>query len=77
GSPTAVPGPGLHAAHDVGTGLMLHGLPTGPMRNLLDGRIEHFKATGDAARLLAGSPLAVWINEETDRNGQQGTTAAD
>ncbi|HGM7314589.1 TPA: malto-oligosyltrehalose synthase [Stenotrophomonas maltophilia] len=77
GSPTAVPGPSLHAAHDVGTGVMLHGLPTGPMRNLLDGRIEHFKATGDAARLLAGSPLAVWINEETDRNGQQGTTAAD
>jgi hypothetical protein len=46
GSPTAVPGPSLHAAHDVGTGVMLHGLPTGPMRNLLDGRIEHFKATG-------------------------------
>jgi (1->4)-alpha-D-glucan 1-alpha-D-glucosylmutase len=47
------------------------------MRNLLDGRIEHFNETADAARLLAGIPLAVWINEETGRDGQQGTTAAD
>lgn len=77
GSPAAVPGPSLHAAHDVGTGVALHGLPTGPMRNLLDGRIEHFNATADVGRLLAGSPLAIWINEETGRDGQQGTTAAD
>lgn len=77
GSLTAMPGPGLHAAHDVGTGVALHGVPTGPMRNLLDGRIEHFNATADVGRLLAGSPLAIWINEETGRDGQQGTTAAD
>ncbi|PSD48989.1 hypothetical protein C7E25_16340 [Stenotrophomonas maltophilia] len=30
------------------------------MRNVLDGRIEHFNATTDVARLLAGSPLAIW-----------------
>ena len=77
GSPTAMPGPGLHAVHDVGTGVALRGLPAGPMRNLLDGRIEHFNATADVGRLLAGSPLAIWINEETGRDGQQGTTAAD
>jgi (1->4)-alpha-D-glucan 1-alpha-D-glucosylmutase len=47
------------------------------MRNLLDGRIEHFNATADVGRLLADSPLAIWINEETGRDGQQGTTAAD
>ena len=68
---------GLHAVHDVGTGVALRGLPAGPMRNLLDGRIEHFNATADVGRLLAGSPLAIWINEETGRDGQQGTTAAD
>ena len=43
----------------------------------LDGRIEHFNATADVGRLLADSPLAIWINEETGRDGQQGTTAAD
>jgi len=77
GSPTAMRGPGLHTAHDVGTGVTLRGLPAGPMRNLLDGRIEHFNATADVGRLLADSPLAIWINEETGRDGQQGTTAAD
>ncbi|MDI9248934.1 malto-oligosyltrehalose synthase [Stenotrophomonas sp. RS-48] len=77
GSPVAVPGPGLNVARGVATGPTLRGLPAGRMRNLLDGRIEHFNETADAARLLAGSPLAVWINEETGRDGQQGTTAAD
>lgn len=77
GSPIAMPGPGLNVARDVATGPTLRGVPAGRMRNLLDGRIEHFNETADAARLLAGSPLAVWINEETGRDGQQGTTAAD
>ncbi|HCL45411.1 MAG TPA: malto-oligosyltrehalose synthase, partial [Pseudomonas sp.] len=76
-SPTTMPGPSLHIPRDVGSDVTLRGVPTGPMRNVLDGRIEHFNATTDVARLLAGSPLAIWINEEAGRDGQQGTTAAD
>ncbi|TDB33701.1 malto-oligosyltrehalose synthase [Stenotrophomonas sp. TEPEL] len=77
GSPATSPGPSLRVAPHLASSLALRGLPAGPMRNLLDGRIEHFNGTADAALLLAGAPLAVWINEETERDGQQGTTAAD
>ncbi|MDV3514055.1 malto-oligosyltrehalose synthase [Stenotrophomonas sp. C1657] len=77
GSPATFPGPSLRVAPHLASSLTLRGLPAGPMRNLLDGRIEHFNGTADAALLLAGAPLAVWINEETERDGQQGTTAAD
>ncbi len=46
-------------------------VPQRTMRNVLDGRTEIFNGSASDALLFAGSPVAVWISQESGADGQQ------
>lgn len=46
-------------------------LPQRTMHNVLDGRTEIFNGSASGALLFAGSPVAVWISQESGADGQQ------
>jgi len=41
------------------------------MHNVLDGRTEIFNGSASDKLLFAGSPVAVWISQESGADGQQ------
>ncbi|AWH29374.1 malto-oligosyltrehalose synthase [Stenotrophomonas sp. YAU14A_MKIMI4_1] len=47
------------------------GVPQRRMRNVLDGRTQMFNGSATDALLFAGSPVAVWISQESGADGQQ------
>ncbi len=63
------PGPGLAWQDDDATAAAV--VPHRTMRNVLDGRTEVFNGSASAALLFAGSPVAVWISQESGADGQQ------
>ncbi|AWH53633.1 malto-oligosyltrehalose synthase [Stenotrophomonas sp. ESTM1D_MKCIP4_1] len=63
------PGPGL--AWKEYAGRVFAELPQRTMRNVLDGRTEDFNGSAAEALLFAGSPVAVWISQESGADGQQ------
>lgn len=63
------PGPALAWKEDAGQ--QLTAVPQRTMRNVLDDRTEVFKGSASDALLFAGSPVAVWISQESGADGQQ------
>lgn len=63
------PGPAL--AWKEHAGQQLTAVPQRRMHNVLDGRTEVFKGSASEALLFAGSPVAVWISQESGADGQQ------
>lgn len=63
------PGPGLVWQDDDATAASVE--PRRTMRNVLDGRTEVFNGPVSDALLFAGSPVAVWISQESGADGQQ------
>jgi len=63
------PGPALAWKEDAGQ--QLNAVPQRKMRNVLDDRTEVFKGSASDALLFSGSPVAVWISQESGADGQQ------
>ncbi|KAA8993859.1 malto-oligosyltrehalose synthase [Stenotrophomonas cyclobalanopsidis] len=63
------PGPGLVWTEDAQQRVCA--LPQRTMHNVLDGRTEVFNGSVSDALLFAGSPVAVWISQESGADGQQ------
>ncbi len=63
------PGPALAWTEDAEQ--RVSALPQRTMQNVLDGRTEIFNGSASDALLFAGSPVAVWISQESGADGQQ------
>ncbi|MGE6334727.1 malto-oligosyltrehalose synthase [Stenotrophomonas sp. NPDC077659] len=63
------PGPAL--GWKQGAEQCMTAVPQRAMRNVLDGRTEVFDGSASQALLFAGSPVAVWISQESGVDGQQ------
>lgn len=62
-------GPGLACLDEAEQ--IVAGVPQRSMCNVLDGRMEMFNGSVTDALLFAGSPVAVWISQESGADGQQ------
>ncbi|WP_313140797.1 malto-oligosyltrehalose synthase [Stenotrophomonas sp.] len=68
-SATRCPGPSVVWQDDGAPAASV--VPRRTMRNVLDGRTEVFNGSAPDALLFAGSPVAVWISQESGADGQQ------
>ncbi|HGK7303544.1 TPA: malto-oligosyltrehalose synthase [Stenotrophomonas maltophilia] len=63
------PGPALAWTEDAEQSVTA--VPQRTMHNVLDGRTEIFNGSASDKLLFAGSPVAVWISQESGADGQQ------
>jgi len=63
------PGPALAWTEDAEESVTA--VPQRTMHNVLDGRTEIFNGSASDKLLFAGSPVAVWISQESGADGQQ------